>query len=391
MTSTTTVTLTVTAVANSPLPPGWSNTDVGAVGVAGSSTYSNGTFTLNGSGTQVFGSADAFQFAYQHLSGDGTIIARLLSLNGGATTQSAGLMVRETLTENSTNVYTLLGQQSLIFFDERATTGGTTGYQNSTSAVALPIWLKLVRSGNTFTGYQSPDGLNWTQVGTNQTVSMAANVYVGLVVNSANNAALATATFDNVSIGPNATSSLPAPWLNQDVGQVGLAGKASYSNGTFTLNGSGTQVFGTADAFQFVYQPLSGDGTIIARLLSLNGGATTQSAGLMVRETLTESSTNVYTSLGQQSLIFFDERATTGGTTGYQNSANAVALPIWLKLVRIGNTFSGYLSPDGLNWIQVGTSQTVNMAANVYIGLAVNSANNSALATATFDNVTKTP
>jgi hypothetical protein len=42
--------------------------------------------------------------------------------------------------------------------------------------------------------------VNWTQLGTSQTITMAQNVYVGLAVNSGSTTALATATFDNVSI-----------------------------------------------------------------------------------------------------------------------------------------------------------------------------------------------
>src|SRR5438128_10301782 len=65
-------------------------------------------------------------------------------------------------------------------------------------------WLKLVRSGSTFSGYASPDGNTWTQVGSAQTISMAQTVYVGLAVSSNTAgglpAALATGTFDNVSI-----------------------------------------------------------------------------------------------------------------------------------------------------------------------------------------------
>jgi hypothetical protein len=64
-----------------------------------------------------------------------------------------------------------------------------------------------------------------------------------------------------------------------------------------------------------------------------------------------------------------------------------VALPYWVKLVRSGNTFNGYISPDGVNWVQVGTTQTITMAQGAYIGLAVSGDNNSTLATATFDNV----
>src|SRR5208282_4916045 len=59
---------------------------------------------------------------------------------------------------------------------------------------------------------------------------------------------------------------LPNPWLDQDVGPVGPAGSASYSNGTFTIQASGQWIWYTADGMNFAYQPLSGDGTIVARL-----------------------------------------------------------------------------------------------------------------------------
>ena len=56
---------------------------------------------------------------------------------------------------------------------------------------------------------------------------------------------------------------LPTGWLDGDVGSVGTAGTATYSNGTFTVQGAGSQIYGSADAFHFAYQPLSGDGSIV--------------------------------------------------------------------------------------------------------------------------------
>jgi hypothetical protein len=64
----------------------------------------------------------------------------------------------------------------------------------------MPYWVKVVRSGNNFSGFGSPDGVNWTQIGPTQTIPMAQNVYIGLAVSSDNNSMLATATFDNVTI-----------------------------------------------------------------------------------------------------------------------------------------------------------------------------------------------
>ena len=63
------------------------------------------------------------------------------------------------------------------------------------------------------------------------------------------------------------------------------------------------------------------------------------------------------------------------------------ALPYWVKVTRSGSAFSGYASLDGVNWVQVGNTQTITMATNVYIGLGVSSDSNTSLATATIDNV----
>jgi len=135
------------------------------------------------------------------------------------------------------------------------------------------------------------------------------------------------------------------------------------------------------------YQPLSGDGTIVARVLSAQGSSYPE-AGVMIRETLTAGSTHAFVAYEPYPgpSIYLDSRLTTGASTSSQYTA-INALPYWVKLVRSGNTFSGYLSTDGSNWVQVGTTETISMAQNVYIGLAVSANNNSVLATATFDNV----
>jgi YD repeat-containing protein len=179
---------------------------------------------------------------------------------------------------------------------------------------------------------------------------------------------------------------LPTGWLDQDVGTVAVAGSAAYSSGTFTVNGSGSDIYGSADGFHFAYQPLSGDGTIVARLVSLSGGGGSPKFGVMVRETLTASSTHAFT-LNKGTNLMFSYRTTTGGST--TEAAVSGSLPYWVKVVRSGSTFSGYLSSDGVNWVQVGSSQTISMATNIYIGLAV-TGNGSSLATGTFDSVSIT-
>ena len=178
-------------------------------------------------------------------------------------------------------------------------------------------------------------------------------------------------------------------WSDGDIGPVGLAGSGSYSSATLTMQGAG---FGTAntsttDSFHFVYQPLSGDGTIVARVVSLQGTVYPE-AGVMIRETLDQASAHAYMcTFGGTSRLFY--RTATGGANSNDADGNGTP-PFWVKLIRTGSAFNGYTSPDGVNWTQVGTSHTIDMAQNVYVGLAVSSYSTSAFATATFDNVSVT-
>jgi len=384
----TSIALTVQMVPT--LPSVWSDGDIGSPGVAGSVSYSNGTFTVQGAGGQIYGNADTFHYVYQPMAGNGTIIARLVSLQGGSGYVTAGVMIRETLNAGATNAKTAdWAAYGGIYFDVRSTTGGSTTEPGGVSAT-LPYWVKVTRSGGIFSSYTSSDGVNWTQLGTSQTISMAQNVYVGLAVNSGSNSALATATFDNVSVNLTSAQPLPNPWLDQDVGTVGVAGSASYSNGTFTVQGAGAQIYGTADAFHYVCQPMAGDGTIVARVVSLQGGSSYVAAGVMIRETLSASATNAKTADWRSyGTIYFDVRATTGGSTTEPGGVSA-ALPYWVRVTRSGNTFTSYTSPDGMNWTQLGTSQTISMTQNAYVGFAATSGTTTALATVTFDNVSVT-
>src|SRR3989475_436014 len=472
------VTFTVTA---QPLPTPWLDQDLGQVGIAGSASFTNGTFTVKGAGSQVWGTADSFHFAYQVLSGDGTIVARVVSIS--PTSATPGVMIRDSLNPNAMSAVTAYCNSD-AYLNYPSSTGGSPS-QASAPAGSLPYWLKLSRSGSTVSAYTSADGVNWTPIGSPQTINMGQSVYIGLVVCSNSTASLATATFDNVSVssivapppsftlsaspsslsipqgssgastisvtpqngfsgsgslsasgqpsgvtasfGTNpATASstltltasstaatgtfsvvvtgtsgsltntttvaltvtagrtaLPSPWADGDVGTVGLVGSAAFTNGTFTVNGAGSQVWGTADSFHFAYQVLSGDGSIVARVVSIS--PTSATPGVMIRDSLNPNAMSAFGAYFNSN-AYLNYRSSTGGSTS-QASAPAGSLPYWLKLSRSGSTVSAYTSADGVNWTPIGSSQTINMGQSVYVGLALCSNNTSTLATATFDNV----
>ena len=183
-----------------------------------------------------------------------------------------------------------------------------------------------------------------------------------------------------------AGSTLPSPWQSQDVGSTGLTGSATFSGGTFTVRGAGADIWGASDGFRFVYQPLTGDGSIVARVSSLqNTGGSFAKAGVMLRTSLAANSQHVILDLRPTGDIEFMTRATNGGSTSWL-SGTVQAAPVWLKLQLSGSTVVGSISTNGTTWTQVGTT-TIAFPSTINAGLIVTSHDTSTLNTSTFDSV----
>ena len=83
----------------------------------------------------------------------------------------------------------------------RSRTAGSSSSTTSTIGTPPNVWMRLVRSGNTLYDYRSTDGTTWTEVNS-RSITMAANIYVGLVVASGSSNTLNTATFNNITVVP---------------------------------------------------------------------------------------------------------------------------------------------------------------------------------------------
>jgi hypothetical protein len=156
----------------------------------------------------------------------------------------AGVMIRASLASNAVNAFVGVTPGNGVTWQDRSSTGGGTSY-NNTNGLSAPYWVKLVRSGNTFTGSCSPNGATWTQQGT-ATLTMASAAYIGLALTSHNSSSLCAATFDNVtapgwptSIPPASPASLSATaWDSQvALSWPASSGAISYNVKCATLNG----------------------------------------------------------------------------------------------------------------------------------------------------------
>ena len=183
---------------------------------------------------------------------------------------------------------------------------------------------------------------------------------------------------------------LPSPWSDQDIGAVGTQGRGSFLTGTFIERGSGADIGGSADAFHYIYQPLNGNGTIIARIVTQYNSDPSAKAGVMIRETLTAGSKYAAVVITPSTGISFQRRTATNGTTANTTATGTqLVAPYWLKLTRTGNSLASYYSSDGLTWTSGGSS-SVSMGSSVFIGLAVTS-HSAFNSTATIDQVNLPP
>jgi regulation of enolase protein 1 (concanavalin A-like superfamily) len=371
------------------LPAPWLDADVGAVGAPGSAAFSSGTFTVAGAGADVWGTADAFHYVYQPLGGNATIVARVASVQNTSPWAKAGVMIRSSLSPGSAQAFMLVSAAKGVAFQRRLA-DGTTSVSTGGSVSAAPRWVKLTRSGSTITAFESANGTSWTQVGSDS-FSMPSTVLIGLAVSSHVSGVTSTSFFDGVAVSSSAppppapASPLPTGWNATDIGSVTGQGGTSFTDPTFSVTGQGADIWGAADAFQYAYRSLAGDGTIIARVASVENVAAWTKAGVMIRETLTAGSPHACVLVSAARGVAFQRRQAAGGLS-VSTAGSLSSAPRWLKLTRIGDVFSAFESDNGSTWTLIATD-TIPMSSAVFIGLAVTSHDTAASATGTFDNV----
>ncbi len=186
---------------------------------------SDGAVTMSAAGTDIFGTADEFRFAYKSLTGDVTIIARVDRIDDTDPWAKAGLMVRETLDPGSRWAAVFATPGNGVRFQARTLAAGEATSDTSVAtpeqiALQVPVWIKLERSGSDFSCFYSTDGVAWTAMSWNpQPVSMTGSVYVGLAVTSHSPNVYTIAEYSNIS-----APGVGGPW---QVAEIGVAQPAN--------------------------------------------------------------------------------------------------------------------------------------------------------------------
>jgi hypothetical protein len=219
-------------------------------------TYSQptpGVVAMSAEGSDIYGTTDQFRFVYKQLNGNGSIIARVDSIERANAWSKAGVMIRNSLDPDSAHATAILAANNTAQFERRTTKGGTTTTTDVTN-LDNPYWMKITRTGSTFTAERSADGDNWVSfeadpiTASTATITMGNTVYIGLVVTSHQPDVLAAATFSGLETIGNVTGN----WTVEAIGDTDQA------DGTNTIDmlyvsledstGKSAKVFAPANA-----------------------------------------------------------------------------------------------------------------------------------------------
>ena len=184
---------------------------------------------------------------------------------------------------------------------------------------------------------------------------------------------------------PEPSGAIPRPWREADIGKVGVHGAASQAAGAWTVTGSGEDIFGAADSFHFVWRPWHGDGRITARVVRYQRRDMWTKVGVMARASTAAGSKFADVLVTPDRGAEMQWRTEPGGETQTTDQVPSAA-PFWVRLVRKGDTLTGYVSQDGRHWQQRGKA-TVALSEDILLGLCVTSHRNDAATEAVIDSV----
>jgi hypothetical protein len=345
----------------------------------GSHTLASGVYSITATGTGPLGgvTSEPCRFIYTPISNSANCVvtARIQSLGATSTSARLGVMLRNDVT-NAGAVYAAAMTHGTGAFvsGSRATLNAAAAAQNPVATPVLSKWFRLQRTGNTFTTAHSSDGIAWTAIGSAPSIALGPTVLAGLMCTAKSDGNLATAAFDNVSITP-----APAgPLLGREVGFVNVDGSESLAGGIWTVNGSGAGVATGNDEGRFVATEVSGDFTLVARLLSLTGGGTNAQAGVMMRQTRDGYSRSMYAGWSNPSTLEHFNR-TQSASSAFGSGVDYTLAPGTLtftpgeltKNITFTVTDDTMREPNNLVTLQLLNPANASLGANTYHGYTI--------------------
>ena len=149
-----------------------------------------------------------------------------------------------------------------------------------------------------------------------------------------------TAASSSAHLVPN-TNLVISSWASTDLGSVGIPG-TNLLGDVITMNASGADISGTADSGSFIYLPLASDGSMVARVTSLQPVNAWSKAGVMMRANTNAGSVNCFMHLTASNGVEFTWRTNSNSST-FSNKVAGITAPCWLKVVKTGTNFAAIM------------------------------------------------
>ncbi len=213
----------------------------------------DGNMLIGAIGSDIWGTSDQFRYVYKRLSGDGSIVARVDSVAESDGWAKAGVMIRETLDAGSTHAMVVVTPSNGISFQRRLETGAASANTDA-GGLAAPYWVKLTRTGNTFTAQRSEDGNTWVDItpAAPVQIAMTGDVHIGLAVTSHNANAATLAGFSHVAT----TGNVSGAWSEQGIGAAQPTGNTPDTLYVVLEDSSGRAAMATHENANVTITPL---------------------------------------------------------------------------------------------------------------------------------------
>jgi hypothetical protein len=376
----------------------WTCEDIGTGFPTGGQVFNGSTWTVNTAGNDIWDGYDRFHFIHQDMPIDGSVSTRVVSQTNVDQWAKAGPMLRVSNAPEAAYYAALLTPAHGIAVQFRAHTGDTLTTQQVLMPAVQPQWLRVARwtdpnsNISYYSTYTSVDGNSWSLIpGSTVVLELQPDLMAGVAADS-HAAEKGTTVFQDTAVSLVSTpppDACPSGWTCEDVGTGFPAGSQSLQAGTWTLNAGGPDIWDTVDEFRMVSQPLTGDGTVAARVTGQANAGEWAKAGVMLRAS-NDASAPYYGALVTPAHgIVVQWRTSQGATTNQVQLPGTT--PAWLMVGRYTANaityYTAYTSADGATWTAVpGSTQVLTLPPTLRAGLAANSWNGG-LAQVTFDNV----
>lgn len=357
-----------------------SGSDIGTVGAAGSSVYTSGAYSVSGSGADITGTQDSFEFVSMPISGNSVLSTRITGFTSADSNGTAGLMLRDSSASGAPFAAVVITGSRKVEFVRRTSTG-VAATVTAGQTVNLPVYLQIVRNNGIVTATYSSDGTTWSTLGSAE-ISLRTDLLGGLSVCSHKPGQFAVLTCDAPNVGDGSQPAYAGLSL-YSVGVADLAPSASVSgSASFTLTGAGYFAPGTTlESVSYLARKNFVDAAISTHVKDARPGFPPMRAGLMIRESVVESSRFAALSLNAQGRVVFEYRSSPGAfavTTTFNETAR------YLLLDRKGATITAMVSTDGSNWRTLATGR-VSFRQDPYLGLFNVSSYPTSVVTSDFD------